>query len=121
MRLKASYGDALTHVWCYAHADTQVTGLKACYAIPLTRQGHVVSVVVFYSRLTMWGARLAVYVGVALGCNTAGGCACGAACAAGGMRQWHATCRPPALMCAGAGSATGMLARAVSDACKWRV
>jgi hypothetical protein len=28
----------------------QVTGLKACYAIPLTRQGHVVSVVVFYSR-----------------------------------------------------------------------
>ena len=31
----------------------QVTGLKACFAIPLTRQGHVVSVVVFYSR---WGA-----------------------------------------------------------------
>lgn len=28
----------------------KVTGLKACYAIPLTRQGHVVSVVVFYSR-----------------------------------------------------------------------
>jgi hypothetical protein len=28
----------------------QVTGLRACYAIPLTRQGHVVSVVVFYSR-----------------------------------------------------------------------
>jgi hypothetical protein len=34
----------------------QVTGLKACYAIPLTRQGHVVSVVVFYSRLSLFFA-----------------------------------------------------------------
>lgn len=54
-RLKACDGIPLTHT--FGGAWAQVTGLKACYAIPLTRQGHVVSVVVFYSRLSLLGAR----------------------------------------------------------------